>query len=110
MTILPAILLASIFSSPPPAGVTCHGATVSYRFIGVAGTVFTYGGRRYAVPPSGWIELVREKETAYLAATGKSLPLDVWPLDAFGTRRVPLPKSEAPVTEPAAPAAQGASR
>jgi hypothetical protein len=90
MNIMPAILLASIFTGPPAPAVTCHGATVSYRFVGVPGTVFTYGGHRYAV-----------KEQS----RGKSLPLEVWPIDGFGTRRVPLPQTEAP-----APPAEGASR
>jgi hypothetical protein len=105
MNIMPAILLASIFSGTPAPAVTCHGATVSYRFVGVSGTVFTYGGHQYAVPTSGWIELVKERSQSVYLAGGKSLPLDVWPIDGFGTRRVPLPQFEAPATP-----AEGVSR
>jgi hypothetical protein len=64
---------------------------VSYKFTGAPGATFTYAGARYSVPPSGWIELLSDRDSkVYLAANGRSLPLDVWPIDAFGTRTVPV--------------------
>ena len=92
MNILHAITLAALLHHAPTAPVvTCHSGTVSYRFMGTPGSTFTYGGTRYAVPSSGSIELVSEGAGKdYLAANGRSLPLDVWPIDAFGTRTVPL--------------------
>lgn len=83
-----AISIASLFTHPSPTA-TCHAGTVSYKFVGPAGTTFTYSGRQYAVPQSGAIELVGHGgETNYQLA-GKRLPLDVWPIDSFGTRTVP---------------------
>jgi hypothetical protein len=63
---------------------------VSYKFIGAPGATFTYAGARYSVPQSGWIELLGDGGKVYLAANGRTLPLDVWPMDAFGTRTVPI--------------------
>ena len=50
---------------------------------------------------SGWIELLSERnDKAYLASNGRTLPLDVWPIDAFGTRTVPLQDASAvPTTQ-----------
>jgi hypothetical protein len=100
MNIKPAIAItlllaaSSAFAAGPQ--VTCHSGTISYKFVGTPGTVFTYSGHSYTVPKSGRIELVREaRETTY-ALAGRSLPLEVWPMDAFGTRTVPLPHEEAP--------------
>jgi len=75
-------------------GLTCGIKTVGYRFVGTPGTTFRYEGDAYTVPAEGWIELVtsRRKTTEY-QANGKVLPLDVWPIDQFGFRTVPLPKS-----------------
>lgn len=87
-----ALIATSAFATP---AVTCHSGTISYKFVGAPGTAFTYGGKSYTVPKNGSIELLREnREAAYLIA-GKSLPLEVWPIDAFGTRTVPLPRAEA---------------
>ncbi len=95
MNILHAITLAALLHGAHTPAPMCHIGTVSYKFVGTPGATFTYGGTRYAVPASGWIELISERtDKAYLAANGRTLPLDVWPIDAFGTRTVPL--QEAP--------------
>lgn len=91
MNILHAITLAAFLHHSPAPMVTCHTGTVSYKFVGTPGATFVYEGAQYSVPRSGWVELLAgagPKE--YLAANGRSLPLDVWPIDAFGTRTVPL--------------------
>ena len=92
MNILHAITLAALLHHAPAAPtVTCHIGTVSYRFVGTPGATFTYAGARYSVPQSGWIELLGDGgNTVYLAANGRTLPLDVWPIDVFGTRTVPV--------------------
>ncbi|HEY4641381.1 MAG TPA: hypothetical protein VII75_08560 [Thermoanaerobaculia bacterium] len=92
MNILHAITLAALLHHAPVAPkVTCHTGTVSYRFVGTPGATFSYAGAKYAVPQSGWIELLSDSGgKVYLAANGRTLPLDVWPIDAFGTRTVPV--------------------
>jgi hypothetical protein len=75
-------------AAPSP---TCHIKTVSYRFVGDPGTEFRYDGDNWTVPASGTIELIASAATEYQAG-GKSLPLEVWPRDDFGTRTVPLPR------------------
>jgi hypothetical protein len=92
MNILHAITIAALLHHAPAApAVTCHTGTVSYKFLGTPGATFTYAGATYSVPRSGWIELLSDNsKKVYLAANGRSLPLDVWPIDAFGTRTVPL--------------------
>jgi hypothetical protein len=91
MNILHAITLAALLHHAPTApAVTCHTGTVSYKFVGTPGATFTYAGAKYSVPPSGSIELLGDSATVYLAANGRTLPLDVWPIDAFGTRTVPV--------------------
>jgi len=67
---------------------------VSYKFVGSPGATFMYAGERYSIPANGSIELLTN-DTIYLAANGRPLPLDVWPIDAFGTRTVPV-QSAAP--------------
>jgi hypothetical protein len=95
MNILHAITLAALLHHAPAApAVTCHTGTVSYKFVGAPGATFTYAGANYSVPASGWIELI-DSGKVYLAANGRTLPLDVWPIDAFGTRTVPV---QAPTT------------
>lgn len=89
MNILHAITLAALLHGTPAPAVTCHSGTVSYKFVGAPGATFVYAGARYAIPASGWIELL-SGDKVYLAANGRTLPLDVWPIDAFGTRTVPL--------------------
>ena len=99
MNILHAITLAALLHSSPRPVVVCHTGTVSYKFVGTPGATFTYAGAKYSVPNSGWIELLAEREDkGYLAASGRTLPLDVWPIDAFGTRTVPLDNAAAPQT------------
>jgi hypothetical protein len=96
MNILHAITLAALLHHAPAApAVTCHTGTVSYKFVGTPGATFTYSGAKYSVPSSGSIELLADSGKVYLAANGRSLPLDVWPIDAFGTRTVPV---QAPAT------------
>lgn len=97
MNILHAITLAALLHRSPNPVVTCTTGTVSYKFVGSPGATFTYGGTKYSVPNSGWIELLSERDgKGYLAANGKTLPLDVWPIDAFGTRTVPLQEATTP--------------
>ncbi|MEA2343159.1 MAG: hypothetical protein QOF63_1328 [Thermoanaerobaculia bacterium] len=94
MNILHAITLAALLHHAPAApAVTCHTGTVSYKFVGAPGATFTYAGAKYSVPASGWIELI-DSGKVYLAANGRTLPLDVWPIDAFGTRTVPVQQTE----------------
>lgn len=92
MNILHAITLAALLHHAPAAPVVvCHSGTVSYRFMGTPGSTFNYGGTQYSIPRSGSIELLSEGSSkVYLAANGRTLPLDVWPIDGFGTRTVPL--------------------
>jgi hypothetical protein len=99
MNILHAITLAALLHHAPAPIPVCHSGAVSYRFVGTPGATFAYEGARYVVPPSGSIELVADSGIrVYLAANGRTLPLDVWPIDAFGTRTVPLQDtSSAPV-------------
>lgn len=94
MNLLHAITLAALLHHAPAApAVTCHTGTVSYKFVGAPGATFTYAGAKYSVPASGWIELI-DSGKVYLAANGRTLPLDVWPIDAFGTRTVPIQQTE----------------
>src|SRR6266481_8990215 len=101
MNILHAITLAALLHHSPAApAVTCHTGTVSYKFVGAPGATFTYAGAKYLVPNSGWIELLSERDDkGYLAANGRTLPLAVWPIDAFGTRTVPLQDASAVPTQ-----------
>lgn len=103
MNILHAITLAALLHHSPAPTPVCHSGTVSYKFVGTPGATFVYEGAQYSVPRSGWIELLAGSgPKAYLAANGRTLPLEVWPIDAFGTRTVPLqevsstPDSSAP--------------
>jgi len=73
---------------------TCRISTVSYRFEGEPGSEFTYGSTRYVVPASGWVELLaRSPQPSATTSGGERLALDSWPIDEFGTRHVPLPKT-----------------
>ncbi|HEV7425933.1 MAG TPA: hypothetical protein VGQ46_06160 [Thermoanaerobaculia bacterium] len=104
MNILHAITLAALLHhAPATPTVTCHTGTVSYRFVGTPGATFTYAGAKYSVPPSGWIELLGDGGKVYLAANGRTLPLDVWPIDAFGTRTVPVQPPAAPAGDSSTP-------
>ena len=99
MIIEAAITIASLFAHPTPSA-TCHPGTVSYKFVGTAGTTFSYSGKKYAVPAAGSIELIGHGDESKYQVEGKQLPLDVWPIDGFGTRTVPLAatQAEAPST------------
>jgi hypothetical protein len=91
MNILHAITLAALLHHAPAPIPVCHSGAVSYRFVGTPGETFAYEGASYTVPKSGSIELVADHGVrVYLAANGRTLPLEVWPIDAFGTRTVPL--------------------
>jgi hypothetical protein len=91
--IIEAITLAALLHRPAP-NVTCHAGAVSYKFVGAPGTQFTYTGKPYTVPQRGWIELISHGSDSKYAANGRDLPLDVWPIDDFGTRTVPLPTAK----------------
>ena len=73
------------------SGVTCGIRTVGYRFSGAPGQVFRYAGDNYTVPEEGWIELIADRHKTTYRIGGRTLPLDVWPLNQFGFREVPLP-------------------
>ena len=88
--ILAAISLAAILHRPAPT-VTCQSGAVSYKFVGAPGMQFRYTGKQYTVPARGWIELIGHGRDSKYAANGRDLSLDVWPIDDFGTRTVPLP-------------------
>jgi len=76
-------------------GLTCGIRTVGYRFVGTPGQAFRYEGDAYTVPAGGTIELVTSRRrTSEYDINGKTLPLDVWPIDQFGFRTVPLPKPQ----------------
>jgi len=94
--IIQAIALAALLSRRPVAepAVTCHKGTVSYKFVGAPGTSFRYMGETYSVPKSGSIELIGHGGDKEYQFANRTLPLEVWPIDAFGTRTVPLPKDE----------------
>src|SRR2546421_12903706 len=100
--LIEAITLAALLSRRPVAEpiVTCHHGTVAYKFVGAPGTKFTYMGEAYSVPTRGWIELMRDGgDTTYQFAE-KTLPLEVWPINEFGTRTVPLPVARADSSSP----------
>ncbi len=79
-------------AAPEVKSLTCHIETTSYRFVGTPGTEFRYDGDSYRVPESGVIELVSSNAKEYVV-NGRTLPLNLWPKDSFGTRTVPLPTS-----------------
>jgi hypothetical protein len=81
-------------SSAPRPEITCHIATVSYRFIGDAGTEFRYDGDTWRIPPAGSIELVASRTATTYEVGRRLLPLEVWPRDGFGTRTIPLPRTD----------------
>jgi hypothetical protein len=74
--------------------VTCHKGAVSYKFVGTAGTKFSYGGDAYILPIEGEIELIADRKSSDYMLAGNHLPVDVGPLDAFGTRTVEIPMPE----------------
>lgn len=75
-------------------GLVCGIKTVGYRFVGQPGQTFRYEGDEYVVPAGGAIELIASRRpAAEYEANGRALPLEVWPIDQFGFRTVPLPKT-----------------
>ena len=84
----------------PPAQ-ECHVRVVSHKFVGTPGTAFTYDGDSYVIPLSGSIELIASKGADSYAAAGHQLPLNVFPLDQFGTETVRLPQPGQNETAPA---------
>jgi hypothetical protein len=74
--------------------VTCHKGAVSYNFVGTPGTKFSYGGDEYVLPIEGSIELLADRKSSEYILAGSRLPVDVGPLDAFGTRTVEIPMPE----------------
>src|SRR5207244_11601432 len=100
--LIEALALTALLSRRPVAEpvVTCHAGTVAYKFVGAPGTTFRYMGETYSVPKRGWIELIRDGgETTYQFAE-RTLPLEVWPINEFGTRTVPLPVPRADSPHP----------
>ena len=99
--IIQALALTALLSRRPMAEpvVTCHHGTVSYKFVGAPGTTFRYMGESYAVPKSGSIELIGHGGDKEYEFSDRRLPLEVWPIDAFGTRTVPLPKTSSEVAQ-----------
>jgi hypothetical protein len=94
--IIQALALAALLSKgplPEPV-VTCHKGTISYKFVGAPGTTFRYMGESYSVPKSGSIELIGHGGDKQYEFANRQLPLEVWPIDAFGTRTVPLPVAQ----------------
>ena len=82
-------------SSKPPI-VTCHKGAVSYKFVGTPGTKFTYANDAYTLPIEGWIELIADPKSSDYTLAGVKLPVNVGPLDAFGTRTVNVPMPGSP--------------
>ena len=99
--IIEAIAVTALLSRRPIAEpvVTCHKGTVSYKFVGAPGTTFRYMGESYSVPKSGSIELIGHGGDKDYQFADRQLPLEVWPIDAFGTRTVPLPKTSPEVSQ-----------
>lgn len=99
--IIEAIALTALLSRRPIAEpvVTCHKGTVSYKFVGAPGTTFRYMGEAYSVPKGGSIELIGHGGDKEYEFADRRLPLEVWPIDAFGTRTVPLPKTSPEVAQ-----------
>ncbi|HXG57420.1 MAG TPA: hypothetical protein VNL91_00155 [Thermoanaerobaculia bacterium] len=82
---------ARVAAPAEPSRAVCNIKTVSYRFVGTPGTAFRYDGADYRVPDSGSIELIADRRANDYQIGGRNLPLDVWPIDQFGSRTVTLP-------------------
>ena len=89
--------LGALFGNAQPASptTTCHIRVVSHKFVGAPATVFEYAGDQYSIPASGWIELISEKGADTYKYNGRVLPLNVFPLDEFGTEVVQVPRASA---------------
>lgn len=77
--------------------VTCGIRTVGYRFSGAPGQKFRYAGDEYTIPEEGWIELIADRRKTTYRIGDRTLPLDVWPLNQFGFRDVPLPTPQSQI-------------
>jgi len=98
ITILAAAAVAAQLTMPPvlsPAAPkpVCNIKTVSYKFTGAPGTEFRYDGSQYVIPKSGWIELIASKKSTQADFNGNHVQLDLFPLDDFGARTIPLSTS-----------------
>ena len=100
--LIQAITLAALLGRGPLKApvVTCHHGTISYKFVGAPGTNFRYQGEMYTVPKRGWIELIRDDGDTTYQFADKTLQLDVWPINEFGTRTVPLPRADSSPSNP----------
>jgi len=78
-------------TKPVAPKATCSIKTVSYKFTGAPGTEFRYEGAKYVIPATGEIELIAGKKTAQAEYAGNRVQLDLFPVDEFGARTVPLP-------------------
>ena len=78
--------------TPKPAvtSLKCGITTVGYRFQGKPGLRFRYDGDQYEIPAEGFVELIAEPRRTTYEREGRDLPLNVWPLDQFGFRVVPV--------------------
>jgi len=103
ISILAAAAVAAQLTMPPvltpaPPKPVCNIKTVSYKFTGTPGTEFRYDGSRYVIPKSGSIELIASKKATQADFNGNHVQLDLFPLDEFGARTIPLsntnPKGE----------------
>ena len=86
--------LTALFSRAPKTAsptATCHITTTSHRFVGNPGSTFRYDGETFRIPARGWIELVASPKATTYEMAGRSLPLNVFPRDGFGTETVQLP-------------------
>lgn len=70
--------------------ITCGITTVGYRFAGPPGRKLRYAGDVYEIEQDGDVELIADKRRKTFTVDGRSLPLDVWPKNAFGFREVPV--------------------
>lgn len=92
----------------------CHIRVVSHKFVGTPGTAFTYDGETFVIPPAGSIELIASKRAVSYELYGRSLPLNVFPLDDFGTETVRVPEvftsaTPSDATQPLSPATTAAT-
>lgn len=92
------INLGTLFGhQPQPVAPTptCHIRVVSHKFIGAPSTPFTYAGEQFMIPNTGWIELISEKGADSYVFNGRTLPLNVFPLDQFGAETIHIPRASA---------------
>lgn len=83
-------LIRKLAPRPKLGAITCGISTVGYRFVGPAGRKLRYAGDTYEIEGDGDLELIAEKRRGTFTVDGRTLPLDVWPKNAFGFREVPV--------------------